>query len=192
MQSRGHVLKLTAVSALVVLALTGFSTGRHHGGGHGGGCSSSQQDHDSSSSSGGGGAYKEDDDHDAGYDAGYGGGYGGGYGTGSGGSGTGEPGDGSGSVSAGRLEPATVRLLKCATVKEPYATVEVTNPNGVDAAFWVAVSFRDAKNGTLKDETWRVDVPAGDKLTVDVEMSNRSMASSVDHCVVEPQAEPDN
>ncbi|MEU0748650.1 hypothetical protein ABZ476_19730, partial [Streptomyces albogriseolus] len=32
MTSRGKTLKLTAVSTLVVLALTGFSTGRGHGG----------------------------------------------------------------------------------------------------------------------------------------------------------------
>lgn len=57
MKPRGNTLKLTAVAALVVLTLTGFSTGRGHGGsgdgGGGGGCSSSGQNHDSSSGSGG-------------------------------------------------------------------------------------------------------------------------------------------
>ena len=70
MTSRGKTLKLTAVSTLVVLALTGFSTGRGHGGGSGshdggggGGCSSSSQNHDSSS----GGSHRDhydDDDYD--------------------------------------------------------------------------------------------------------------------------------
>ncbi|MER6284543.1 hypothetical protein [Streptomyces sviceus] len=56
MHTRGRVLKFTAVSLLVVLSLTGFSTGHKSGGRHksrshssdsGGGCSSSRQNHDS-------------------------------------------------------------------------------------------------------------------------------------------------
>jgi hypothetical protein len=56
MHSRGRVLKFTAVTATVVLALTGFSSGHKSSGRHksshsdsdgGGGCSSSRQNHDS-------------------------------------------------------------------------------------------------------------------------------------------------
>ncbi|MEU0411111.1 hypothetical protein ABZ307_25285 [Streptomyces griseorubiginosus] len=56
MDSRGRVLRFTAVMAMVVLALTGFSSGHKSSGRHksshsdsdsGGGCSSSSQDHDS-------------------------------------------------------------------------------------------------------------------------------------------------
>ncbi|MET7732992.1 hypothetical protein ABZT02_16710 [Streptomyces sp. NPDC005402] len=57
MHTRGRVLKFTAVSVLVVLSLTGFSTGHGHSSGRhksksrssdsGGGCSSSRQNHDS-------------------------------------------------------------------------------------------------------------------------------------------------
>jgi hypothetical protein len=56
MHSRGRVLKFTAVMAMVVLALTGFSSGHKSSGRHksshrdsdsGGGCSSSRQNHDS-------------------------------------------------------------------------------------------------------------------------------------------------
>jgi hypothetical protein len=56
MHSRGRVLRFTAVTATVVLALTGFSSGHKSSGRHksshsdsdgGGGCSSSSQDHDS-------------------------------------------------------------------------------------------------------------------------------------------------
>lgn len=156
------------MTAVVVLALTGFSTGRGHGGtsssggssdggGGGGGCSSSSQDHDNSSSSSGGSSS------------------GGTNGTGSG---------------KRQLKPATVRLVKCATVKKPYATVEVTNPNSRDATFWVDVSFKDKDGATLKDETWKVDVLADDKVTVDIELAKKSLASSVDRCVAEPEAEP--
>ncbi|MFE7834663.1 hypothetical protein ACFU53_00870 [Streptomyces sp. NPDC057474] len=187
MQIRGRGLRFASMTAVVVLALTGFSTGRGHGGtsssggssdGGGGGCSSSSQDHDTSSSSSGGstsglGKDYDYDDNDDDYDDSYGD------------SSTGDTGSGE-----GQLEPATVRLVKCATVKEPYATVEVTNPNPSDAAFWVDVSFKDKSGATLKDETWKIDVPADDKVTVDIEMARKSMASSVDHCVAEPEAEP--
>jgi hypothetical protein len=54
MRSRGRVLRFTAVTATVVLALTGFSSGHKSSGRHkssdsdgGGGCSSSSQNHDS-------------------------------------------------------------------------------------------------------------------------------------------------
>ncbi|WP_328838568.1 hypothetical protein [Streptomyces europaeiscabiei] len=181
------------MTAVVVLALSGFSAGRGHGGtsssgggssdggGGGGGCSSSSQDHDtssSSSSSGGsssglGKSYDYDDNDDDYDDDSYGDSSTGGTGSG-----------------ADQLEPATVRLVKCATVKEPYATVEVTNPNPNDAAFWVDVSFKDRNGATIKDETWKIDVLADDKVTVDIEMARKSMASSLDHCVAEPEAEP--
>ena len=182
------------MTAVVVLALSGFSAGRGHGGtsssgggssdggGGGGGCSSSSQDHDTSSSSSGGSSsglgksydYDDnDDDYDDSYDDSYGDSSTGGTGSG-----------------ADQLEPATVRLVKGATVKEPYATVEVTNPNPSDAAFWVDVSFKDRNGATIKDETWKIDVLADDKVTVDIEMARKSMASSLDHCVAEPEAEP--
>lgn len=186
MRTRARGLKFASTTAIVVIALTGFSTGRGHGGtsssgsgdgggggGGGGGCSSSSQDHDTSSSSSGGtsglGKSYDYDDNDDDYDD----------------SSTGDSGSGE-----ERLEPAAVRLVKCATVKEPYATVEVTNPNPTDAAFWVDVSFKDGNGATIKDETWKIDVPADDKVTVDIEMARKSMASSLDHCVAEPEAEP--
>jgi hypothetical protein len=189
------------MAVIVVLALTGFSTGRGHGGSGsggtrsgggsdggsgGGGCSSSSQDHDTSYSSSGGSSsglgksYDYDDndydDNDDGYDDD-------GYDDSS----TGDTGSGSG---AEQLESASVRLVKCATVKEPYATVEVTNPNPSDAAFWVDVSFKDRNGVTVKDETWKIDVPADDKVTVDIEMGRKSMVAALDHCVAEPEAEP--
>ncbi|UUU22945.1 hypothetical protein [Streptomyces sp. DSM 40750] len=190
-QTRARGLKFASMAVIVVLALTGFSTGRGSSGGSsssggtsssggssdgGGGCSSSSQDHDTSSSSSGGsssGKSYDYDDNDDDYDDSYGD------------SSTEDTGSGE-----EQLESATVRLVKCATVKEPYATVEVTNPNASDAAFWVDVSFKDKNGATIKDETWKIDVPGDDKVTVDIEMARKSMASSVDHCVAEPEAEP--
>ncbi|MFE6285777.1 hypothetical protein [Streptomyces sp. NPDC057877] len=161
MQIRGSALRLTAVSALVVLTLTGFSTGRSSGGSGGGdgggGCSSSGQDHDSSSSGG-----KHDDDDDdfdvSGADAGSGG-------------------------DTATLKAATVELVTCATPEQPYATVEVTNPNATDGVFTVSVTFEDAANSGIISQHQAIDVPALDTVTVRVDLgSAEAEAADVDHC----------
>lgn len=163
MNPRGNTLKLTAVSALVVLTLTGFSTGRGSSGGSGdgggGGCSSSSQDHDSSSGSGGGSHRDDDDDDDTG---------------GSGGSG--------GSTSAS-LRDATVELLTCVSRKAPYATVEVTNPNTVDGTFTVMVTFDNSTGGTVVEHTQTVDVPAGGTATARVEVTSPDDVRRIHDCV---------
>ncbi|WP_416530786.1 hypothetical protein [Streptomyces coelicoflavus] len=150
MTTRGRALRYTAISALVVLSLTGFSTGRHgHGGDGGGGCSSSSQDHDSSSStSGGGDAYKDDDDT-----------------YGSGGSGYHDYdddtyGDGTGGGDTHAMS-ATLELIACATEAEPYATVEVTNPNDSEYTFPVTVRFIDVYGTELTAGHEEATVPAG-------------------------------
>ncbi|MEU9650411.1 hypothetical protein AB0E00_16025 [Streptomyces sp. NPDC048110] len=153
MTTRGRALRYTAISALVVLSLTGFSTGRHghgHGGDGGGGCSSSNQDHDSSSStSGGGDAYKDDDDT-----------------YGSGGSGYHDYdddtyGDGTGGGGDTHAMSATLELIACATETEPYATVEVTNPNDSEYTFPVTVRFIDVYGTELTAGHEEATVPAG-------------------------------
>ncbi|QUW91957.1 hypothetical protein [Streptomyces sp. V17-9] len=149
MTTRGRALRYTAISALVVLSLTGFSTGRHghgHGGDGGGGCSSSSQDHDSSSStSGGGDAYKDDDTYGSGYhdydDDTYGDGTGGGGDT--------------------HAMSATLELISCATETEPYATVEVSNPNDSEYTFPVTVRFIDVYGTELTAGHEEATVPAG-------------------------------
>ncbi|MGA5359797.1 hypothetical protein [Streptomyces purpurascens] len=198
MQIRGRRLKFTAVLVLVVLALTGFSTGRGRGGSHGhgggsggGGCSSSSQDHDSSRSSTsgggyGGGSYDSDDDS---------------YGSsGSGGSGGGSsytrrpnygstPTSSAGSGSRKALRDGTAKLVSCATPARPYATVEVSNPNGREADFSVSVTFEDAQGVTVIDRYGDVTVPANGKATVDVQVGGGTgLADSVDHCEVDRQA----
>ncbi|MGR4850614.1 hypothetical protein [Streptomyces sp. LARHCF252] len=194
MRIRGRRLKFTAVLVLVVLALTGFSTGRgrggsHGGGGGGGGCSSSGQDHDSSRSSTsgggyGGGSYDSDDDS-----------YGSSGSSGSGSSYTRRPNYGStptssaGSGSRKALEDGTAKLVSCATPARPYATVEVGNPNGREADFSVSVTFEDARGITVIDRYGDVTVPARGKATVDVPVGGGTgLVESVDHCEVDRQA----
>ncbi|CAM5689556.1 Secreted protein OS=Streptomyces tendae OX=1932 GN=GUR47_27060 PE=4 SV=1 [Streptomyces tendae] len=179
MTTRGRALRYTAISALVVLSLTGFSTGRHgHGhGGDGGGCSSSGQDHDSSSSTSGGGAYKDDDDtygsggsgyhDDDTYDDDTGGGSGGG---------------------TDAVEAATVTLVVCAKEGQPYATVEVTNPNAAEYTFPVTVLFKDAEGTTLTEGSEEVTVPADGVTPVRVPYDGSAVPDhcELDHTVTEP------
>ncbi|GAA2408015.1 hypothetical protein GCM10010255_49520 [Streptomyces coeruleofuscus] len=193
MRIRGRGLRFTAVSVLVVLALTGFSTGRGRGGSHGGGggggrCSSSSQDHDSSRSStsgggsygsgGSGGSYGSDDDDD--------------HGTSGGGSYNRRPHYGStptsSSGSGKALRDGTAKLVTCATPASPHATVEVGNPNGRKATFSVSVTFEDARGITVVDRYADVTVPAQGKATVEVEVGAPGLVDSVDHCEVDRQA----
>ncbi|MFF4254257.1 hypothetical protein ACFY1L_23915 [Streptomyces sp. NPDC001663] len=193
MIARGRSLKFTAVIALVVLALTGFSKGRHHsssrhGSGGGGGCSSSSQDHDSSSSStSGGGSYDSsyDDDDDDSY------GSSGSSGSSSGGSSytrrpTYRSTPTSSSTGNSSTLDGTAKLLSCATEKKPYATVEVSNPNGREVDYWVDVTFKDAQNNELVQKTADVEVPAKGRATVKVHLYS-SLIDQVDHCEVDPE-----
>ncbi|WP_031036938.1 hypothetical protein [Streptomyces sp. NRRL F-5650] len=175
MTTRGRALRYTAVSALVVLGLTGFSTGRHghgHGGDGGGGCSSSGQDHDSSSSaSGGGDAYKDDDDT-----------------YGSGGSGYRDhddthDDDTGGTGGTDGVEAATLSVVTCATEAQPWATVEVGNPNAREYTFPVTVLFKDADGTTLGEGTEEVTVPAQGVTPVRVPYDG---AADPDHCELDP------
>jgi hypothetical protein len=173
------MLRLTAVSVLVVLALTGFK-GRGHGSGHGGdgggGCSSSSQNHDSSSttSSGGGygsGTHHDYDDDDHGDDT-------------SGGS--------SGGSSPSGHQDGTARLVRCATVKAPYATIEVTNPNATESRFDVHITFEDADDMTVNGTIEKVTVPAQGTKAVRVPVDNaEESAQRVDHCDLDPVASYD-
>jgi hypothetical protein len=172
MRFRGNTLRLTAVSALVVLTLTGFSTGRHRGGdgGGGGGCSSSSQNHDSSPKSGGG-YHRDYDDDDDDYD----------YGSGSSGS------DSTGATST--LTDATVELLSCASKSARHATVRVTNPNLSDGTFTVRVVFEDRAGVRIITGRQQVDVPADDTVTVRVPVGgDAKRAARVAHCEPEPEA----
>ncbi|MFF8447976.1 hypothetical protein ACF06Q_09780 [Streptomyces leeuwenhoekii] len=192
MNRRVRAVRFAAVSALVVLALTGFSTGRGHGGGHGGegggggGCSSSGQDHDGSSSSSGGGSYQDSghDDHD-GYDPDEYGDYE--YrdtgGSGSGGSGSG------GTSGSSQLQDAEAELVACATEAEPHAVVEVTNPNTRGGTFRVRVDFTDDETHRALDSAYQ-DVTLDAAQTRRIEVPFRGSVAALDHCEVVPGAAP--
>ncbi|WP_328748214.1 hypothetical protein OHT57_22145 [Streptomyces sp. NBC_00285] len=161
MHSRGRVLKFTAVSVLVVLSLTGFSTGHGHSSGRhksksshgdsGGGCSSSRQNHDSYTPR-----------------------------TRSTGS--------TSTHSSSTLRDGTAVLVSCATQAIPYATVEVSNPNSRQATFTVDVAFDDAAGTALRSTEQKVTVPARGTSSVRVQ-AGRAVAAKLDHCRVAPEAD---
>ncbi|WP_030989521.1 hypothetical protein [Streptomyces sp. NRRL WC-3744] len=179
MHRRGHMLRLTAVSVLVVLALTGFKSRGHGHGGSGGGCSSSSQDHDSSSSTSSGGGYGSGTHHDYDDDDDY---YGDDTSAGSSGGSAGTP-------TPSEHQDGTARLVSCATAKKPYATIEVTNPNAADSSFDVHITFEDADDKTVDGTIKEVDVPASGTRTIRVPLTNaKENATEVDHCDLDPVA----
>ncbi|MEV5784969.1 MULTISPECIES: hypothetical protein [Streptomyces] len=199
MYTRGRRLRFTAVSAMVVLALTGFSSGRGHGSrghhsGGGGGCSSSRQDHDSSSStSGGGGSY---DSSSSGGSSSGGDAYGSGTSSGLSGGATyrsrpthrSTPTASSTGGTARPLKDGTAVLVHCASTEDPYATVEVRNPNGRDSVLTVKIAFKDARGFTMIDTSDQVSVPAKDKATVRVPVASAGHVDEIDHCEVDRRA----
>ncbi|MEV0735329.1 hypothetical protein AB0I51_05050 [Streptomyces sp. NPDC050549] len=175
MQTRGRRLRFTAVLALTVLTLTGFSTGRHHSssrhrsGSGGGGCSSSSQDHDASTSTTGGSSGGSSYTHRPNYRSTP-------TSTASSGSGT------------GGLQDGTAKLVSCATEQKRYATVEVSNPNDRKATFSVDVTFKDAQDNEVDFDYADVKVPAKGRATVRVRVLGTS--TPIDHCEVDPRATP--
>ncbi|MFG2657594.1 hypothetical protein [Streptomyces sp. NPDC048425] len=182
-------LKLTALAAVVVLALTGFSTGRGHGTsksrGHsssgGGGCSSSKQNHSgSSSSTTGGSSYDDDDDS-------YGSSSSGSSGYTSGGSSynrrpTRTPSTSSTSGS-GRSADITAKVLKCAGKDSAYASVELRNRGSREGRYNLTIHFQDASDITVIDGSTSVTVPANSTKVAKVKPGGGAdLLQSIDHC----------
>ncbi|MET8720493.1 hypothetical protein [Streptomyces misionensis] len=188
MYTRGRALKVTAVSAMVVLALTGFSSGHGHGSHGGGGCSSSRQDHDGSSTARGSGSSGGDSDDSATSTS---------TSTSAGGGSrrarptstpTPTP---SPSHAARPLKDGTAVLVHCANVADPYATVEVRNPNDREAVFMVKMSFKDARGYTIAGTGNEVSVPAKGRTTLRVPAVSTGRVEQIAHCEVEHRAVAD-
>ncbi|MFB7496415.1 hypothetical protein ACFC09_17305 [Streptomyces sp. NPDC056161] len=76
-------------------------------------------------------------------------------------------------------------------MEDPYATVEIRNPNGRDGVFTVKVTFKDKNGYAVIDTTDQVSVPAKDKTTYRVAVAGSGRVDVVDHCVVDPRAAAD-
>ncbi len=188
MYMQGRRLRFTALSAMVVLALTGFSAGHGQGNGSqdssdGGGCSSSSQDHDGSTPGGSDplGSSSSGSPSSESYDSGT-------STHGSGGSSQPTPTASPSSSAARPLKDGTAVLVHCASLEDPYATVEIRNPNGRDALFTVKVNFKDKHGYPLLDTGDQVSVPAKDKTTYRVAVASSGRVGMIDSCEVDPRA----
>lgn len=179
---RRHI-RLSAVLLVVVLALTGFSTGRGHSGksksrsggssSSGGGCSSSKKSNDD---------YRHSDyDYDSSgnnddYD----------YGSSSGSSGGTAP-------SPSASEAADAYVFRCARPRKgkrkavTTATVRLTANAAGPHTYEVDVTFLDAMGNTVDTGEARVEAEGGDARTVSVRMDNPRKVSRVKKCRVEAE-----
>jgi len=88
-----------------------------------------------------------------------------------------------GSRSTPSASPAMAVLVSCATAKQPYTTVEVSNPDSAVGTFEVTVNFDDGGGRPLSVEHPRVTVPAHGTETVRVK-AGAALLSHLDHCDV--------
>ncbi|MGW6732203.1 hypothetical protein [Streptomyces sp. NPDC055013] len=90
------------------------------------------------------------------------------------------------------LKDGTAVLVSCASTDDPYAVVDIRNPNARDAVFTVKISFKNEHGFTMIDTRDQVSVPAKDTTTY-----RRAMASAgrpldeIARCEVDPRATAD-
>lgn len=85
------------------------------------------------------------------------------------------------------LKDGTAVLVRCASMEDPYATVEIRNPNARDAVLNLKVRFADKYGYTLIDTGRQISVPAKDKLTYRVPAKSK-YTDMIAQCAVEPVA----
>ncbi|MFE6721177.1 hypothetical protein ACFVDU_26760 [Streptomyces albidoflavus] len=175
----GRHLRFGAVLIVVVLALTGFSTGSSSGksgsksksrssSSSGGGCSSSKKDNDTSRGSGYRGGYRDTHQDD----------------TSSSSSG--------GSSSSTTTDQVTVTVVDCAgpgrtkrAKADTTAALRVTSNATVDdLSVSLALHFENAAGSTLDSPTTNLRLSPGETRTVTVRMTNPRKAAQVRDCEV--------
>ncbi|MEZ7154769.1 hypothetical protein ACBR38_07005 [Streptomyces sp. MAD19A] len=81
----------------------------------------------------------------------------------------------------------TAVLVRCADMEDPYATVEIRNPNAHEAVLEVKVHFVDAYGSPLLDTSNQVVVAAKDELAYRVP-AKFQYTDRIARCEVEPVA----
>ncbi|MDX3226369.1 hypothetical protein [Streptomyces sp. ME19-01-6] len=182
MMRRG--LRLTAVLAVVLVALTGFKSRGHgrHGSGGGGGCSNSSHSSSSSGSGSSSGGYSDSDDSSS--TSGTGGyRYNDRYDSNDSSSSSGS----SSGSSSKRVGPApTVALVKCAGKDkkgEPAAIVKVGNRTDKPQTYVVTMDFRD-KDSKVTSGSAYVRFAAKQTKTVKVPLDDPGVVGTVVTCEV--------
>ncbi|MGF0166446.1 hypothetical protein OH717_19780 [Streptomyces albidoflavus] len=175
----GRHLRFGAVLIVVVLALTGFSTGSSSGksgsksksrssSSSGGGCSSSKKDNDTSRGSGYRGGYRDTHQDDTSSSSG-------------------------GSSSSTTTDQVTVTVLDCAgpgrtkrAKADTTAALRVTsNATADDLSVSLALHFENAAGSTLDSPTTNLRLSPGETRTVTVRMTNPRKAAQVRDCEVD-------
>ncbi|MFG3315424.1 hypothetical protein ACGF0C_26020 [Streptomyces albidoflavus] len=172
-------LRFSAVLIVVVLALTGFSTGSSSGksgsksksrssSSSGGGCSSSKKDNDTSRGSGYRGGYRDTHQDDTSSSTG-------------------------GSSSTTTTDQVTVTVVDCAgpgrtkrAKADSTAALRVTsNATADDLSVRLALHFENAAGSTLDSPTTELRLAPGESRTVTVRMTNPRKAAQVRDCEVD-------
>lgn len=83
------------------------------------------------------------------------------------------------------LKDGTAVLVRCADMEDPYATVEIRNPNAHEAVLEVKIHFVDAYGSPLLDTSNQVVVAAKDELAYRVP-AKFQYTDRIAHCEVEP------
>ncbi|MFD6041802.1 hypothetical protein ACFWG7_10750 [Streptomyces koyangensis] len=175
----GRHLRFGAVLIVVVLALTGFSTGSSSGksgsksksrssSSSGGGCSSSKKDNDTSRGSGYRGGYRDTHQDDTSSSSG-------------------------GSSSSTTTDQVTVTVVDCAgpgrtkrAKADTTAALRVTsNATADDLSVSLALHFENAAGSTLDSPTTNLLLSPGETRTVTVRMTNPRKAAQVRDCEVD-------
>ncbi|MFD5862303.1 hypothetical protein [Streptomyces chartreusis] len=97
------------------------------------------------------------------------------------------------SETAKPLKDGTAVLISCASLEDPYATVEVRNPNDRDAVFTMKMTFKDARGFTMITHTAQVPVPAKDTATDRAAIAGigTGRVDEIASCEVNPRATAD-
>jgi len=73
-------------------------------------------------------------------------------------------------------------------MEDPYATVEIRNPNGRDGIFDLKAGFKDKYGYTLVETGRQLLVPAKGKLTYRVPLAGSGHVDVIARCEVDPVA----
>ncbi|MFJ8095906.1 hypothetical protein [Streptomyces griseofuscus] len=78
--------------------------------------------------------------------------------------------------------------MRCASAAEPYAVVEVRNPNGRPAVFFVKMTFKNGRGLVVISAGDQVSVPAKGRTTYRVSTISSGRVEEIAHCEVDPIA----
>ncbi|MGW2821981.1 hypothetical protein ACWC24_13355 [Streptomyces sp. NPDC001443] len=85
---------------------------------------------------------------------------------------------------------ASVFVVSCAGPGNPFATVQVDNPNDHEVTFMAYVTFLSQQGIPLAENFAPVTAPAYGSGTTQISVGSEALAEQVFQCQATPQAEP--